>query len=177
MHLVDCTNCGQQTMVNGPEDNCQFCDKNASKKEVIMPEPEKMTNKVEGVGVAIIKEMMKPVPPRPKKRKQLRQYYEQNREAILADYNSMTLLPFYRRWHISTKAWMGLKTDWSVQGKHKAHASKKVVALASTEEAPVAPESIARSVDAPLTEHEHYLVLLGWQQAAREFLRAGKDQR
>jgi len=49
---------------------------------------------------------------------------------------------------------------------------------ASPDEVPASarePEAVARSVDAPLTEHEHYLVLLGWQQAAREFLKAWKE--
>ena len=158
MYLVVCANCGKQTMVNGPEDNCQFCNKNATKKEVIVVKTNKNVGERE------------PVPPRPKKRKLLRQYYEQNREAILADYNSMTLLPFYKRWGISSNMWVELKREWEIPGKYKKHDSKKIEALAS----PEATEPVATSVDSPLTEHEHYLVLLGWQQAAREFLKAGK---
>ena len=83
--------------------------------------------------------------------------------------------------------WMKLKKDWGVQGKYIV--KKERVTAASSGEEPTAKEgnpveeptipeaegAIARSVDAPLTEHEHYLVLLGWQQAAREFLRAGKE--
>lgn len=40
--LVNCVNCGKQTMIDlkNPEDNCQFCGKNARKKEVIMAEKE-----------------------------------------------------------------------------------------------------------------------------------------
>ena len=55
MYLVVCANCGKQTMVNGPEDNCQFCGKNATKKEVIMVK----TNKNVGE--------RGPVPPQAKK--------------------------------------------------------------------------------------------------------------
>ena len=150
MHVVDCANCGQQTMDDGPEDNCLFCGKNASKKEVIMAERE-------------------PVPTRPRKRKQLRKYFEQNKEAILVDYNSMKLKDFFKRW-ISSSMWTKLKADWGIQGKYKKLGSKKVWAF----ENPEATGPVATNVDAPLTEHEHYLVLLGWQQAAREFLRAGK---
>ena len=156
MYLVDCANCGTQTEINGPEDTCQFCGKNATTKEVIMVE-------------------RKPVPARPKKRKQLPKYFEQHKEAILADYNSMKLKDFYKRWSISTTGWTKLKKDWGVQGKNKKLGSKKIEASANPEEKPETPEAVARSVEAPLTEHEHYLVLLGWQQAAREFLRAGKD--
>ena len=165
MYLVVCANCGKQTMVNGPEDTCQFCGKHASKKEVMMAE----TSDYVGEDTS--------VPARPKKRKLLRQYYEQNREAILADYKSMKLKDFFKRWGISSTGWTKLKADWNVQGKHKKHGLKKQRKFAIADEVPAspeAPEAVARSVEAPLTEHEHYLVLLGWQQAAREFLKAGK---
>jgi len=167
MYIVDCANCGKQTVVDGPEDNCQFCGKNASKKEVIMVDTEKHVGEKTSV------------PARPKKRKQLRKYYEQHKEAILADYRSMKLYDFFKRWHISTTWWLKLKEDWKVQGKQRKHSLKKEWKLVAPDKAPAAPEveeAIARSVDAPLTEHEHYLVLLGWQQAAREFLRAGQPR-
>jgi len=157
-------------MVDGPEDKCQFCGKNVSKKEVIMAGKENMGNIVEGIGEAVIREMRNPIPPRPKKRKLFLKYFEQNKEAILVDYNSMKLRDFFKRWGISSTGWTKLKVDWNVQGKHKKHSSKKEWESAI----PEVPEAVARSVDAPLTEHEHYLVLLGWQQAAREFLRAGQ---
>ncbi len=106
-----------------------------------------------------------PVPARPKKRKQLRKYFEKNKEAILADYNSMKLILFYRRWGISTNMWIELKKDWSVQGKHTLHATKE------KSESPLGDPP----ADGPLTEHERYLMLLGWQQAAREFMKAWKE--
>ena len=202
MPLVDCINCGTQTMINGPEDNCQFCGKNATAKkepepneqeevevetpsEVIpMPEPEAVKTRLKlgrkptgewrkckdcGKDIYIRKyrlkgsggrcvdcsrkanpppvpgskekkeeiiveerkniseqavthiDLTKPVPPRPKKRKQLRKYFEQNKEAIIADYRSMKLVLFYRRWGISTNMWLTLKQDWGILGKHKKH--------------------------------------------------------
>ncbi len=155
--------------LNNPADTCLFCGKNAREKELAPSvEPLEAEQQQEEKKEVIMAER-EPVPPRPKKRKQLQKYYEQNKEAILADYNSMKLKDFFKRWDISSTAWTKLKVDWEIQGKHKKQGSKKVWALAS----PEAPEAVARSVEAPLTEHEHYLVLLGWQQAAREFLKAG----
>lgn len=30
---INCANCGRQVLINGPEDKCYWCGKNASKKE------------------------------------------------------------------------------------------------------------------------------------------------
>ena len=152
--LTDCVNCGSETMVYRLEDNCQFCGKNVSKKEVTMS--------VENQSGA---EEREPVPTRPKKRKHLRKYFEKNKEAILADYTSMKLKDFFKRWGISTNMWIELKKDWSVQGKHNLHATRK-----KSESPPEDPPD-----DGSLTEHERYLILVGWQQAAREFMKAWKE--
>ena len=107
-----------------------------------------------------------PVPARPKKKKQLRKYYEQNKDAIVADYNLMKLLLFFKKWGIGSTAWTKLKAEWGVPGKNK---SPRAVPAAAKPEA--VPEELL--VDVSLSEHERYLILLGWQQAAREFLKAG----
>lgn len=105
MMLVECANCGKQTMVDEPEDNCQFCGKNATKKEAIIAEK-------------AVEERV--VPPKPKKRNKLWQYYEKNKEAIVTDYHSMTLREFFKRWRLSTSTWMKLKKMWGVSTKVKA---------------------------------------------------------
>ena len=114
---VDCANCGQQTMIDldRPEDTCLFCGKNARKKEVIMVEKE-ATEEVAEVVQSYNKE---PVPPRPKKRKNWPEYFEKHKEAIIADYHSMKLREFLKRWSMATTTWPKLKEKWGVQGKYQ----------------------------------------------------------
>lgn len=57
------------------------------------------------------------VPPRPKKRHQLSKYYEDNKEALLHDYQNLTLREFFAKWHLSTVYWGKLKVRWEVQAK------------------------------------------------------------
>ena len=60
---------------------------------------------------------LSPVPPRPKGERQLGQYFEDNKEAILQDYQSLKLKEFYAKWHMSSAAWTKLKRDWKLLGK------------------------------------------------------------
>lgn len=57
------------------------------------------------------------VPPRPKKWKLRAKYYEDNKDAIIADYYSIHLRDFFKRWHLSVTTWMKLKKLWSVAPK------------------------------------------------------------
>jgi len=57
------------------------------------------------------------VPPRPKKRRQLQQYFEQNKEAILTDYYSMRLMDFFVKWHLTSTTWIKLKKLWNAAPK------------------------------------------------------------
>lgn len=113
-HIVDCANCGQETMIGNPEDTCLFCGKNASKKEVTMAEKE-----------ATVKERV--VPLRPTKRKEIWKYYEQNKEVMLADYQSMRVTSFFLKWSISSGSWQKLKQKWAVpnKGKHSMYKRAK----------------------------------------------------
>ena len=113
--LVDCANCGQQTMIDldRPEDTCLFCGKNAREKEVIMVEKEAAEEAAE----AVQSYNKGPVPPRPKKRKKWPEYYEENKEAIIADYHSMTVRAFFKRWSLGTTTWPKLKEKWEVPSK------------------------------------------------------------
>lgn len=98
---VDCVNCGRQVLIDGPEDKCYFCGKNASKKEVIMAEETVL------------------VPPKPLRRKKWVAYWEDNKEAIIRDYYSMTVREFYLRWHIATTTWKKLRDKWGLKPKDK----------------------------------------------------------
>ena len=115
---VNCANCGHQVMIDGPEDRCYFCGKNASKKEVIMAEKEGTVEE-------------KAIPPKPRKRKKLWEYYEQNKEAMIADYQSMRVSSFFKKWGLGSLTWQKLREKWEVpnKGKHsmykRARVSKK----------------------------------------------------
>jgi len=58
-----------------------------------------------------------PAPPKPKKRKQVQEYWDKNKEDILTDYNSMKILIFLKKWSIATGTWIRLKKLWGVQDK------------------------------------------------------------
>ena len=166
--IVDCVHCGCQTMIDihVPGDTCLFCDKPAlrqfrikEKKEDIMETPTQPNPEV---------------PPRPKKRKQLPAYYEENKEAIIAAYRTLGTRQFLKVWHISTKRWMQLRKDWKEPSKgtgNRYGLSKKVEKgdkkLSSQEK--VKPEE--GEVDVSLSQRDQYLILIGYQQATRECLK------
>ena len=50
-------------------------------------------------------------------RKATAKYYEKNKEAILADYESMLLMDFFGKWGINSNKWMKLKALWKIPGK------------------------------------------------------------
>ena len=147
---VDCANCGKQVSIDGLASICYWCHKNATKKEDIMQEKR---------GTLEEKAL---VPTRPKKRKQLWAYFEQNKEAILADYHSMKLLEFFKSWGITSASWLKLKKLWGVQNKGKGTGPKTV-------KRPSADDTQG------LTEHERYLILVGYQMAIMDFLKVNPN--
>lgn len=66
-----------------------------------------------------------PVPPRPKKRKKLYAYHEENKESIIADYRSMKIIDFFRKWHISSVTWLKLKAKWNLTSNTQLHSAQK----------------------------------------------------
>ncbi len=102
---VHCVNCGEQTTVDlkKPDDTCLFCGKIARKKEVIMVETKQQERE--------------PVPRKPKYRSKLQAYWNEHREAIIADYLAMKFVEFLTRWHMATTTWSRLKTKWEVPSK------------------------------------------------------------
>ncbi|MDP2729144.1 MAG: hypothetical protein Q8O55_01520 [Dehalococcoidales bacterium] len=65
------------------------------------------------------KEMDNRVPPRPKSRKAWPGYYAENKEAIIRDYQTLTVRKFLTKWHIQTLRWAKLMKEWNVPGKFK----------------------------------------------------------
>lgn len=159
--LVDCVNCGHQTEVdfNRPGDTCLFCGKEARKKEVVMSEKAAVVEAVE----AVQDYNRGQVPAKPSKRSKLDAYWRKYAAEIMADYNSMQLRKFLKRWHMATTTWTGLKKLWEVPKK------ARVLGVRSGKVAKL-PKP-AKDVALSLSEHDRYLILQGYQQATREFLK------
>ena len=106
--------------------------------------------------------------PRPKNRKKVWDYLEQEKEAILADYQALKLGEFFTKWRIGPSTWMKLKAKWEVKSKGKGNRGvKRSVEVAQNVDKTgpgMAPDLIG------LTEHERYIYLLGYRQAVRERL-------
>ena len=48
-----------------------------------------------------------------------RSHFEDNKEAILGDYRSLTIKEFFDKWHLNSNSWTKLKREWGVKGKYK----------------------------------------------------------
>lgn len=145
---VNCVNCGKENLWDGGMDEtCVFCGLLLRKKGPA--EPVEIINKKE-----VVMQNKGTVPSRlsTKKRRNLWEYMDQNKEEILADYRRLRLKDFFKRWSMCTSTWAKLKIKWGVKGKGKA----------------ISP----RRVTETLTEHERYLILVGYQMATREILQA-----
>lgn len=46
-----------------------------------------------------------------------RQYFEQHKDEMIADYYSMRLVDFFAKWKVSSKRWKELKKEWGVTPK------------------------------------------------------------
>ena len=99
-------------------------------------------------------------PPKLKGYKAIRAYYEENKEAILADYHTMKLIDFFKRWSMSSGIWQQLKERWEVEGKQKA----KIVVK------PFRTEASVESVSIHEAEHEELIWLRGYRQCVLDTL-------
>jgi len=117
--IADCKNCGKQVILDGsgPDEKCYFCGEPALKKEVTMVQTstEEVSNKEQPVPREV---GLPPIPPKPKERKKLDAYWEENKEAILHDYRTMKLRDFFHRW-MSVSTWIKYKKRWGVKGKQR----------------------------------------------------------
>lgn len=62
---------------------------------------------------------VKQKPKKPKGRKRFDKYFEDNKESILADYQSMGIKDFLSKWQIASKTWRLLKVKWGVTPKRQ----------------------------------------------------------
>lgn len=150
---VNCANCGRQVNIESRDDKCYFCGLPARKR--VLAAPSEAINKKEDI-MAKENGTIEAVPLRSKRRKTHELYFEQNKEAMLADYRSMRLLDFYKRWSVCSTTWHKLKQRWDIKSKW--------------ESTGLEPSKPPRDELQGLTEHEHYLVLFGYRMAVRELL-------
>ena len=107
------------------------------------------------------------VPPRPKK-SQLSQYFNENKEAILRDYQNLKLKEFYAKWHMSSAIWTKLKGSWRVLSKVPRKSTtqlRKTISKVSTDQLPPFP---AFNDSWPFTVQEKWLEVY-------QALEGGKD--
>ena len=90
---------------------------------------------------------------KPSDKYQILEYYEQHKDEIMADYISLGLNALLGKWHMAALTWGKLRKEWGIEGKRRGPKKR-----------------LASEGASPLTEHERYLVLLGYQQAMREIL-------
>jgi len=45
------------------------------------------------------------------------QFFHDNKEAMIEDYQTMKVVAFFKKWHIATTTWAKLKRGWGVTGK------------------------------------------------------------
>uniref|UniRef100_A0A6M3IRS5 Uncharacterized protein n=1 Tax=viral metagenome TaxID=1070528 RepID=A0A6M3IRS5_9ZZZZ len=87
------------------------------------------------------------VPPRPRRGKLGRKFYEDNKEAILRDYQDLTLKEFYAKRAIWAGTWTALKRAWGIQGKYPKNAHRKPIADKATDEPKVTKVSKVTKVN------------------------------
>lgn len=95
-----------------------------------------------------------PVPPRPKGKKKLWQYFEDNKEAILQDYQNLRLKEFYAKWHMTSTTWTKLKRDWELPGKSPRKSTlQKGTTKTRKHKGPPSIEAVNRALKEQRTNH------------------------
>lgn len=167
---VNCANCGKQVSIDAPTSICYFCEKNATTKEITKKEDKPMVTVDERIEYKRL-----PMQERGK-------WLKDHMEAIVADIRSMSKAEVLEKWPFSISAFYKIKRVHTPELTRK-----RVVELKQgRDEVPPkikveAPEPVLeeKPIDktkmTALTEHERFLMLLGYQQATREFLKAGKS--
>lgn len=104
--VTDCASCGKQVLIDGPGEKCYWCGESASSQLFTrIATKEDITMQENTVGA------------RPRKKTQLWQYFERQKDAMIADYESMKLGDFFSKWRISSGTWGRLKKAWNISGK------------------------------------------------------------
>lgn len=112
--------------------------------------------------------------PKPRKKKLVGRYYEQNRELMISDYKSMTLLNFFKKWGMSSPTWMKLRALWGVPKKGRG-GTARVPASMPQEEPPQAranpdSKSMEEEIAALKIEAAEFR---GYKQAVRDIFGVG----
>lgn len=159
--FVDCANCGKQVSIDGPASKCYWCGKNATKIEEVAPSETVELSKDEAKVMVTEEEKAKF---RATNVRGKTKWLEKHMAEIVADIRSLSRKEILKKWPF--KASVLLKIT-------KLHAPEMVGHTRTGKEK---KEESATSEDtSSLTEHERYLMLLGYQMAVREFLAADKS--
>jgi len=143
--MVDCLHCKQQTTIDIEKrgDTCLFCGKPAKLKEVIMQEKiEKQYSDMNN--------------------QKRGRYIKAHLAEIVADIKAMDRADVMGKWGFVKSTYSKLRKLHAPELTGKPWTIK-------ADAAPVAKQK-PKDADVSLTEHERYLVLVGWREAVRELL-------
>ena len=107
-------------------------------------------------------------------RKEARLYFEKRKTAIITDYNSLKMVAFLRKWHMSTTTWGKLKKEWNVAPKplNSVRAGDQT-ARANTASKPASQQSLPPFP--PFSDRWFAEVQLAWLQAYKEISAARRS--
>lgn len=122
-----------------------------------------------------------PIPPKPNtvgmsvtdRNKVLHAYYEENKDAIIADFRNLGEPAMLKKWGISWTGWHQMGSRW-LPNEVRPLKGKKVTAAALPEAAPVKKE---RAFGLRGGSSEELAYLRGWRDCSLEFLKNGALQR
>ena len=137
----------------GPNDIVDLSPEEAAELEAAKKAQDERPQSPSDIKVSQDDQSAAAVPPKPKK-DQLLQYFNDNKEAILRDYQNLKLKEFYAKWHMSSTAWRKLKVSWRVLSKVPKSPTqlRKTIPKVSTDQLP--PPDIT-SLAAALTRDGH----------------------
>lgn len=143
---VDCANCGKQTLMDDPGDKCIWCGKSPYKKEGIVEEVNFNDMSLRDRG----------------------KYIEKHLTEIIEDIRALPKREVLKKWPFGQSTFAKLKKEHAPEliGKRPTYKPRQ-----RKDEKPPATDKEAPG----LTEHERYLILVGYQMAAREFLGVHKN--
>jgi len=137
--------------LNRPRDTCLFCGKPATKYQIKLPKLKEviMQEKVEKQnGDMNLRERHR--------------YITANLAEIGGDIKTMDTSAVMAKWGFKLTTYNSLRKRYAPELIGKRGGGRQKSALA--------PEQKPTATDIALTEHERYLILVGWQEAVRELL-------
>lgn len=145
---VNCANCGKQTFVDGtPGEKCIWCSKSPYKKEASPMVSQDERAKYEAMNM-----------------QERNKWLYSHMEEIIADIRSMPKKKVFEKWPFSPSKFLKIIRIYAPELIRKPRKNREVI---KGEKPPATGKEVST-----LTKHEHYLILLGYQMATREFLDA-----